>query len=66
MLMVGLAFKKSVLIELAYIFFENISKLLSPIFMAELITNVKEGEFKIAIVWSLLLILSNFFGTTLG
>lgn len=64
--MLGRTFPKSVSGLLAYIFLENIAKLISPICTATLINAVKDGNLENALYWSLLLIASNFFGVTLG
>lgn len=47
-----------------YILLENFSKLLSPFCSAKIILFVRDGEIDMALYWSIVLIVANFFGIT--
>jgi len=64
--MLAFSFKKSIFGLMIYIMLENLTKLSSPLCTAKLISLVKDKEFESAFYWSLILIITNFFGLTLG
>ncbi|EAS02358.2 ABC transporter family protein (macronuclear) [Tetrahymena thermophila SB210] len=63
---IGLAFKKSVLAIMTFLFLENITKLMVPYCMQKLIQLVKEGDIQQASLWVFLLVFSSFLGITFG